>query len=172
MTTFRLYIAVSADGYIATPDGGVAWLDPFQQHDFGYREFMETIGTVILGRKTYDQALGFGDWPYPGKNAIVWTSRPLVSPPAGVEATSDLGARVARLRAEAEQDVCVVGGGQLIRALFDLQAIDELQLFTMPLLLGDGIPLFEKRPGGVVPLRLTELKQFPSGVAKLVYRPA
>jgi dihydrofolate reductase len=172
MTTFRLYIAMSADGYIATPDGGVAWLEPFQQHDFGYREFRATIGTVLLGRKTYDQALSFGAWPYPGKTAIVWTSRPLGTAPEGVEATSDLGARVARLRAEAEQDVCVVGGGQLIRALLDLQAIDEFQLFAMPLLLGDGIPLFEKRPGTATPLQLTELKQFPGGVAKLVYRAA
>jgi dihydrofolate reductase len=147
MTTFRLYIAVSADGYIATPDG-----------------------TVLLGRKTYDQALGFGAWPYPGKKAVVWTSRALGTAPEGVEATGDLGASVARIRAEEIQDVCVVGGAQLIAKLLELQAIDELQLFEMPVLLGAGIPLFEKRAGVPIPLQLTELKQFPSGVAKLVYR--
>jgi hypothetical protein len=165
MTTFRLYIAVSADGYIATPDGGVDWLEPFQQHDFGYREFMATIGTVILGRKTYEQALGFGEWPYPGKSAIVWTSRPLIPPPEGVEATSDLGARIARRRADAEQDVCG-RWGTAIRALLDLQASMSCSLRDAPAPRRRHPPL-RKRLGAATPLHLTGLRQFPAGRNRL-----
>ena len=81
----RLYIATSLDGYIATPDGDVAWLEPFHAGDYGYDDFLKGIGTLVMGRTTFDQVLGFGAWPYAGKRAIVLTSRPVETPPEGAE---------------------------------------------------------------------------------------
>jgi len=172
MARLRLYIAASVDGFVATPDGSVAWLEPFQAHDYGYAAFMSEVGTVLLGRVTYDQALGFGEWPYHGKRAIVLTSRPLPSPPEGVEAAADLKAVVEDVRRPGEPDVCVVGGGQLIRGLLDLGAIDELELFWIPVLLGDGIPLFEKRSAAPLNLQLVDARPVAAGVVRAVYRPA
>jgi hypothetical protein len=70
----RRYLAVSLVGFIATSDGGVDWLDPFQADDFGYDAFFETMGTVIRGRSTSEQVRGLDDWPYAGKSGIVLSS--------------------------------------------------------------------------------------------------
>ena len=62
---FRVYIAVSLDGYIATPDGGVGWLEPFFDEDYGYDSFVREISCAVMGRVTYEQVRAFGEWPYP-----------------------------------------------------------------------------------------------------------
>jgi dihydrofolate reductase len=82
---FRLYLAASVDGFIATPDGGVDWLEPYPAEDFGFDAFLPTIGTIVMGRTTYEQALRLGPWSFEGKHTIVLTSRPIDEPPAGVE---------------------------------------------------------------------------------------
>ena len=74
---FRVYIATSLDGYVATPDGGVEWLEPFQDEDYGYNSFIQKIGTVIMGRTTFQQVLGFGQWPYKDLRVMVLSSHPL-----------------------------------------------------------------------------------------------
>lgn len=66
----KLYIACSLDGYIAREDGSIDWLTKYEinpETDYGYSEFYASIGTVLMGRKTYEQVLGFGDWPYEEK---------------------------------------------------------------------------------------------------------
>ena len=75
----RVYIAVSMDGYVASSDGSVAGLDSFQGE--GYDDFIQQIDAIVIGRTTSEQALGFGDWPYKGKNNFVLTSRPIESLP-------------------------------------------------------------------------------------------
>ena len=60
----QIYIATSLDSFIATADGGVDWLEPFQAEDLGYSAFVATIGTIVMGRTTYEQIRGFGSWPY------------------------------------------------------------------------------------------------------------
>ena len=62
------YVAASLDGYIATPDGGVEWLAPFEGtgEDYGYAKFYTSVDAVLLGRKTFEKSLSFGEWPYPG----------------------------------------------------------------------------------------------------------
>ena len=75
-----VYIAMSLDGFIADRDGGVGWLDDIHPSeadgDFGYAEFYDSVGSLIMGRATYDQVLDFGAWPYPGKPTCVFTSNP------------------------------------------------------------------------------------------------
>lgn len=77
MHTIVLYIATSVEGYIATPDGGVDWLAAIYTgaEDYGYDRFCAGIDALVMGRKTDEQILTFGDWPYPGKPAYVRSQR-------------------------------------------------------------------------------------------------
>lgn len=141
------YIAASLDSYIATPDGGIGWLDPFNEVDAGYPEFIAGIGTVVLGRRTYDQVLGFpGAWSYAGKRSIVVTSRPLGDDaPAGAEAWhAGVPALVEHLRGQEGEPAWVIGGAAIQTEFIERGAFDHLDLFVIPVLLGDGIPLFPK----------------------------
>ncbi|MFO0876528.1 MAG: dihydrofolate reductase family protein [Gemmataceae bacterium] len=159
------YVASSVDGYIAAPDGGVDWLAPFQSpaEDYGYAAFLATVGGLIMGRRTYDQVLGFGPWPYPGKPCRVVTSRPLpdappdVLPAAGpTEAAAALSGRI-----------WLVGGSQLFEAYRAAGLIEEYIVTVVPVLLGAGVPLFRPGPGGR--LRLLACHSFPGGVVQLRY---
>ena len=73
--SFHVYIAKSLDGYVATPNGDVQWLEPFNGCDYGYEKFIASIDTIVIGRVTYEQSLTFGEWPYKGNRVIVQSSR-------------------------------------------------------------------------------------------------
>lgn len=164
-------MAASVDGYIADKDGGVGWLDPFNAVDFGYQQFFSEIGTVVMGRKTYDQAREFGpEWVYAGKRAIVVTSKPIEnSPPDITSWANSIADLVRHLRQLDDGDVWIVGGSQLQSALFDLDAIDQLELFLIPVLLGNGVPLFCET-GRFQTLSLSANERFDMGVVRLDYR--
>lgn len=81
MKKTKLFIATSIDGYIARKDGTLDWLDAIpnpDQLDYGYYAFYETVDTILMGRKTYEEVLGFGvDWPYPDCKTYVVSSNPV-----------------------------------------------------------------------------------------------
>jgi RimJ/RimL family protein N-acetyltransferase/dihydrofolate reductase len=138
------YVAASADGFIARPDGGVDWLEPFPPNEFGAEAFMAGVGGVVLGRTTYQQSLGFGPWPYGARPGLVVSGRPLAGLPAGVRAV-DPGQAVAGLtvlRTEVAGETWIVGGAQTARLFLDAGQIDEVELYVIPRLLGAGVPLF------------------------------
>ena len=164
-------MAASVDGYIADADGGVGWLDPFNAVDFGYERFISGIRTIVMGRKTYDQVRAFGpDWVYAGKRALIVTSMPIVDPPPDATPWTDgIDALVRHLRALDDGDVWVVGGSQLQSALFDSDAIDRLELFVIPVLLGNGVPLFSPLERFKA-LSLAASEPFDMGVVRLDYR--
>lgn len=169
MPEVTLYIAVSADGYIARADGGIDWLRPYETGDYGYRAFYDSVQALVMGRKTYEQALSFGEWPYPDKPSYVYTRRLQTSPRPDVLFTRDPPATLlARLQAQGVTRVWLVGGGDLIATFRASQRIDEYWLFVIPLLLGDGIPLFGTGPAE--DLALVETQAFPTGVTLLRYR--
>jgi len=113
-----LYIAASVDGFIATKDGGVAWLDPFnnQGEDYGYKEFMEGVDVSIMGSRTYEQTLIFDETgDDDGKKLYVITTRELPKKNDNVELYSgDLGELVNKLKATTGKNIWLVGGSQLI----------------------------------------------------------
>jgi len=172
---FRVYIAASADGYIADPGGSVAWLDAYPGVEYGYDDFIRSVGTVVMGRASYDLARSFGDWPYPDQRCIVLTRRLPEPPPAGAHVafrSGDVGALAAELRAMEPAaapggDVWVMGGGRVIRQFLDAGALDTLEIYVIPLLLGGGIPLFPPGPGHGLTLRGAQ--GFASGVVRLEY---
>jgi len=171
MASIRGYMAASVDGYIADAAGGVDWLEPFNAVDVGYARFIAGIGTVVMGRTTYDQCIGFGaEWVYAGKRGLVVTSRALSDPPADVAAWRDgIGALVQELRAIDDGDVWIVGGAMLQSAFIEQGALDRLELFVMPLLLGSGVPLFRSMAQSQA-LSLDAVEQFDMDIARLDYR--
>lgn len=170
MAAIRGYIAASLDGYIADAEGGVAWLDAFQDVDYGFDRFFAEIRTVVLGRTTYDQVRGFG-WPYAGRRGFVVTSRPLDGPPEGVEAWGrGVGALVDHLRELDDGDAWVVGGAAVQQTFLEAGGLDRLDLFVMPITLGHGVPLFPKtaHPLG---FDLVGSASMPASTVRLTYRP-
>lgn len=170
MASIRGYMAASLDGYIADRDGGVAWLDPFNAVDCGFERFFGEIRTVVMGRATYDQTRGFSaDWVYAGKRGIVVTSKPLLDPPTDVVPwTSGIADLIQHLRGLNDGDVWIVGGSQLQCALLEHDALDRLELFLIPVLLGGGVPLF--RPGArTAAWQLDAVESFDLGLVRLDY---
>jgi dihydrofolate reductase len=167
MPEVKLFIATSLDGFIAERDGGVDWL--FTDDDYGYTAFFDSIETLIMGRRTYEQVLGFGEWPYGEKPTYVFTrGAPGGDHPHVEFVSSDAGPLVEELRHRSSGDIWLVGGAALVSEFRELHLIDEYILSVHPVLLGDGIPLFE-RPQPRESLRLREELSFESGLVQLRY---
>jgi len=167
-------IAISTDGFIARPDGDVAWLDrPGPKRDYGMSEFFKTIDTILWGRKTYDKGIEMGmksgDFGLRTKNYLFSRrSRKRLLP--GFECTSEPVKTFAqRLRAQAGKDIWMMGGGGLIASFLDEDEIDEFRIHVIPILIGEGIPLIQPRHLSI-PLKLLSSKAFPDSVVELNYR--
>ena len=155
------YIASTLDGYIAAPDHSFSFLDPYPAEDAGYEDFYAGIGTLVMGRTTYDVCRrSMQPWPYAGKRLIVVTSRAVADLPANAEIwTKGIEALIGYLRAEAKQDVWIVGGGRLQQAFIDNDALDRLDHFIVPVILGGGVPLYPD-PVRSRTLKLAEVDRF------------
>jgi dihydrofolate reductase len=157
------YVATSLDGFIATPDGGIEWLKPFEGtgEDYGYGEFYASIEAVLLGRATYEQCLQFPEWPYAAKPYWVF-SRQSGNTPASV---------VAEMKARGLRRAWLVGGGKLAAAFRADRLITEHIVSIVPVILGAGIALFDG-PGPMQPLTLVSSRAYASGIVQLRYRAA
>ena len=165
------YVAASLDGYIADVDGGVDWLPQGDADDYGYAGFYASVAALAMGRRTYDQVLGFGVWPYAGKPTYIFTNNPPDDNPHGVEFVSAAPAGFAQsVAAQYSGAVWLVGGANLAEQFRRDGLIDEYMLYVMPTILGRGVPLF----GGDAPhtaLELIATRAFDDGVVMLHYRP-
>ncbi len=175
MAPCKLYIAASLDGFIARPDGSLDWLEGLpnpDRSDYGYAAFYASIDTVVMGRKTYEAVLGFDvEWPYGDARTLVLTTDPdytVRTPNTGVLPGLDKGI-LAQLGKQSDRGIWVVGGGQVVSAFLSLGAIDEMKLCVIPVLLGEGIPLF---PGSLPEqsFTLTSTESYASGAVMLSYR--
>lgn len=140
------YIAASLDGFIAAPGDRLDWLLQYDGMDLGehdYSLFLKRIRTVVMGRGTYDFiAKDPAPWAYGEQRAIVVTSRPIADPKGNLETRSDIDALIAELRSLDDGDVWMLGGGQLQMAFMEHGALDEIEIYVMPELIGGGRPLF------------------------------
>lgn len=175
MRNVILYIAMSLDGYIASPDGSVAFLDDFQDEtvgDYGYQDFISTIDTCIMGSATYRAILDFGfPWPYMEQETHVITSNKqltIESPKTSVLST-DITTTIQQLKQqETGKDIWLVGGGKVVQMALNAEILDQMILSVTPKLLGAGIRLF---PEGSLPSHweLTDTKTFKTGMVVLTY---
>lgn len=173
MTELIYYVASSLDGCIASAGGGLEWLAPFEAsaEDYGYAAFYESIEAVLLGSRTYEQALTFGDWPYPGKPTWVFSARRLDPIRDDVIVTDRMPASImSELEERGVRRAWLVGGGTLAGAFRADGLITEYIVSIIPVILGRGIPLFGAS-GPQQRLRLVETKPYSGGVVQLRYLP-
>lgn len=170
MVEIVYHVAVSLDGYIATPDGGVEWLPSLEEgSDYGYSEFYASVDALLMGRQTYEKALEFGSWVYPGKPCWVFSKREIkVEQPDVILTTKSPNELIAELNARQHKRVWLVGGGQLASSFRAHGLISEYILGVIPIVLGAGIPLFAAS-GLQEKLELAECKPFPDGAILLRY---
>jgi dihydrofolate reductase len=176
MTTRRkviVHIGISADGYIARPDGDLEWLTsrPAPEGFYGMNAFMKSIDTKVLGRKTYEASLQMGA-QFDLRNRYIVFSRHLspADAPSSVEFVNEaIGPYVSRLRELPGKDIWLMGGGEIIASFLDEQAIDEFVISVAPVFIGDGIPLIARRHRHV-PLDLLSIERFEDGMVQLHYR--
>jgi dihydrofolate reductase len=165
------YVAMSLDGFIATPDGGIDWLPDGDnaEGDFGYAEFYGSIDGVILGGNTFRQIQTFGEYPYSGKPAWVLTHRPVENAPSEVLAGAWTPHEVVtQANQRALIRLWLVGGGTVAQQFREAGLITEYYLSIMPILLGAGIP-FLKSDAGLENLRHLSTQTYPSGVVQVRY---
>lgn len=143
-----LYIAMSLDGFIAREDGSVDWLNSIEDTPEAlarYESFYNSIDTLVMGRATYDQVLGFGTWPYEGKVTHVVSHRGAEpdDPNTEVRFTDRSIIDLVRFcKQESKKDLWLVGGASLIDQFEAEGLIDRLRITVVPIRLGSGIPLF------------------------------
>lgn len=166
MRKLILFIASSLDGYIAREDGGIDWL--FSDADYGYSEFYRSTDTVIMGRKTYDQLLGFDEYPYKGKKAHVFTREKRSGDGRVDFVSSDVASFVRKLKRRKGRDIWLVGGADIVSILLNAGLVDRIILSIHPAVLGRGIPLF-KELTREVKMKLTQTISYPSGLVQLHY---
>lgn len=186
MSRVQYYCASSLDGYIAEADDTLEWLLKYEgSFDAGgvepmqgaYDRYYDGVGALVMGSATYEFVLGEmargSEWAYKGKPTWVLSSRELPTPEGEDVDVRIVSARVRDLHEEmvtaaGERDLWVVGGGNVASQFADEGLLDEVLVTVVPVVLGTGKPLFDRRvPGG--PMRLTGTHVFDTGMVELRY---
>jgi dihydrofolate reductase len=168
------FAAVSVDGYLATTDNDLSWLDEAASDDtdYGHAAFMADVDAVAMGRHTYAHIASLDPLPFADRPVFVFTS---TTPPPrpGVRFWAvDPRTAVAHWHAQGLRHVCV-DGGVVVSDFLAAGLLDELTLFHVPVLLGAGRRLFVARdgaPSAVVALQLDHVDRWPSGMVVTRYR--
>lgn len=180
MIRTSVYVGVSVDGYIARLDGQVDFLDSAEpiDDDMGYGEFMASIDILVMGRNTYDWVVTMiatnedVDWPYGETPVMVLTHRALDVPPDLVDVVESTGLAPRELLAELRSrgfQHAYVDGGQTVQGFLRAGLIDELIITQVPILIGQGIPLFGEIPDDVK-LHHVDTTVFDNGCIQTHYR--
>lgn len=166
--------AVSLDGFITGPDGALDWLHFSKDVQTIMADYFQTIDTILMGRKTFVEAEAMGGGPEGEAMRGIETygfSRTLTSlkKPGAHLVNDDAAEFVRRMKEAPGKDICLMGGGELARALFEAQLVDEVGLNIHPVLLGGGIPMFPA-PGPRVNLSLFSSWTIAGGSVYSLYR--
>jgi dihydrofolate reductase len=164
-----IYIATSIDGYIARKDGNLDWLQYGHtgDEDYGFKNFINSIDALILGRNTYEVVAGFDKWPYEGKKVIVLSNTLKAVRKETELFCGPLTGLLSKLHSENTKHIWVDGG---ITASKFLEAgfVDELTISIIAMVLGSGIPLFSIM-NQEHKCRLISTQSYPSGLVQLKY---
>ncbi len=167
-----VYIAVSLDGFIARKNGDIDWLTGGESgEDYGYADFMSTVDHVVMGRNTFEKVLSFGGWHYE-KKVIVLTSRdlPLAPELSGKAEALHLSPRelIHELERRGVRHIYLDGGVTVQRFLRE-GLVDEMTITTIPILIGEGLPLFGALEEDVR-LELLGSQSFKNGFVQNIYK--
>ncbi len=169
-----MFIATSLDGYIARENGELDWLPAAgavsEDIDNGYKEFMASVDTCVMGRHTFEKVLTLGPWPYGGKRAVVLTSRSTGLPPLpdGAEYMGGAPEEIVRRLSERGARHLYIDGGNTIRRFLEAGLIQRLVITRIPVILGAGIPLFGP-VGRDIHLQHVGTRCYPSGFVQSEY---
>ncbi len=175
-----IHMAASLDGFIARKDGSVDWMETSDTFEDGatmtpefIEEFLKTIDCYVMGSKTYETALNFEakglGWAYGDKPTFVLTHRTLKKTRTSIEFYAGDLARLVNEKLKPHfKSIWFAGGGELSAECLRLGLADEVRYSILPILIGDGISFFEKLDKDV-PLHLTEVKTYKSGMVSLCY---
>jgi len=141
MRKIILFIASSLDGYIARENGDIDWLP--EAGSSGYDVFIKSVDTVVMGKKTYDQVLTFGDYPYKDKKSYVFTRNKNYPKEENIEFVQDAEKLMKNILPDSGKNIWLIGGSEIISTFVNLDFVDELILSLIPIVLGKGIPLFK-----------------------------
>lgn len=171
-----VYLAASADGFIARKNGSVDWLNRRPDTiDYGMVAFRKSIDTILMGRGTYDWAVAYFKKHKMkpqfdgGVTNYVFSRNPPKRPAPGVEFVSEPVKKFAkRLRAQPGKNIWMMGGGELIASFLDAGEIDEFDIQTIPVLVGEGLPIVAPKRRDIE-VRLISSKKFADGVVRTRY---
>ncbi|MGA7915840.1 MAG: dihydrofolate reductase family protein [Candidatus Acidiferrales bacterium] len=171
-STVSVFIGTSVDGFIARPNGALDFLPAGGGEPHGYNEFIATVDALVIGRNSFETVLAFPEWPYGEKRVVVLSSRPLdlsAARSGKLEQMSGEPAEiVAKLQASGAHHLYVDGGITIQRFLRAGQ-VQRLIITRVPVLIGDGIPLFGALPRDLQ-LHHIATQHYPSGLVKTEYR--
>jgi dihydrofolate reductase len=166
-----VFVGVSVDGFIARANGGLDWLPEGGGEPHGYTEFMASVDALVIGRNTFEIVRSFNPWPYGAKRVVVLSSQTVdLSAVVGgfVEQMSGPAARIVEQLAASGAHHLYVDGGITIQRFLRAGLVDHLTITRVPVLIGDGIPLFGSLPRDIR-LHHKSTQQYPSGLVKSAY---
>ncbi|MBD7963960.1 dihydrofolate reductase family protein [Fictibacillus norfolkensis] len=167
-----LYIASSVDGFIAKKNGDIDWLSVVERpgEDYGYESFINTVDTVIMGRKTYDKVLSFGiEFPHKNKDCYVISRTKTGNDENVTFFGGDVSNLIQELKNKEGKNIFIDGGSEVVRELKSRNLIDEYVISYIPIMLGNGISLFQETKIDTK-LELVDSKTFESGLVQVIYR--
>lgn len=161
------------DGFIASENGGVEFLDAFQdpKQDYGYRSFLSSVGVILMGSASFELVKTFGDWEYPNNRSIVFTKQSLQADEINkIQFTNaDPADVVSKLKETETKNIWLMGGAKLLQSFLRKKLVDKMVITTVPVLLGKGTPLFIATTKKTQPWKLETLKKYPNGVVQAIY---
>jgi dihydrofolate reductase len=166
-----VFIGTSLDGFVARSNGDFDFLDVGGNEPHGYDEFIATIDTMVIGRNTFETVMKFPDWPYGQKRVVVLSSRQLdLSAVRGgnVEQMSGAPAEIVEKLAATGAKSLYIDGGITIQRFLRAGLVHRLIISRVPVLIGQGIPLFGSLPGDV-PLTHVKTQAYPGGLVSSEY---
>ena len=167
-----VFIGMSVDGFIARSNGELDWLPEGGGEPHGYNEFIASVDAIVIGRKTFETVLTFAAWPYGDKRVVVLSSRPVdLSAVAGgiVEQMAGPPAEIVAQLASSGAQHLYVDGGITIQRFLCAGLIQRLILTRVPVLIGEGIPLFGTLPHDIR-LQHVVTRHYPSGLVQSEYQ--
>jgi dihydrofolate reductase len=169
-----VFVGTSLDGFIARPNGDLDFLPPGGGEPHGYDEFIASVDAIVIGRNTFETVLTLGPWPYGDKRVVILSSRPIDLSAAGggiVEQMAGPPAQIVSQLAASGAHHLYVDGGITIQEFLRAGLIQRLIITRVPVLIGEGVPLFGALPGDIR-LRHVATRHYPSGLVSSEYHVA